>query len=144
MNNWEDKSSFTWSCMRTSVNRAGVLLVLLTAVLITYSNSFSGTFEGDSGALVTQDPRVQHASASNFGLIFTQQYWYPTADSSVYRPLVTLSWMLNYICIGNGERAVGYHAINLALHLANVVLAWFVALAIWNDALPAFFTTAIF
>jgi pentatricopeptide repeat protein len=52
--------------------------------------------------------------------------------------------MLNYICIGNGERAAGYHAINLALHLANVVLAWFVALAIWNDALPAFFTTAIF
>jgi tetratricopeptide (TPR) repeat protein len=117
---------------------------LLVLVLVAYSNSFSGGLEGDSGPLVTQDPRVQHATRANLALVFTQHYWYPTADSAVYRPLVTLSWMFNYVLLGNGERASGYHAVNLALHMANVMLAWLLALEIWKKPLPAFFTAAIF
>src|SRR5262249_3033965 len=88
--------------------------------------------------------RVQQITRANLALIFTQQYWYPTADSGVYRPLVTLSWMLNYALLGNGKRAAGYHVVNLALHLANVILAWLLALEIWKKSLAAFFTAAIF
>lgn len=124
--------------------RAGPAGLLLALVLVTYSNSFSGGFEGDSGPLVTQDPRIQQATRANFGQIFTQQYWYPTADSGVYRPLVTLSWMFNYVLLGNREHATGYHAVNLMLHMANVILAWLLALEIWKKPLAAFFTAAIF
>ncbi len=113
-------------------------------MLVTYSNSFSGGFEGDSGPIVTQDPRVQHASRANLGLVFSQQDRYPTADSGVYRPMVTLSWMFNYVWLGNGDRAGGYHAVNLALHLANVLLAWLIALEVWKRPIAAFFTAAIF
>lgn len=118
--------------------------MLLALVLAAYSNSFSGVLEGDSGPLVTQDKRVQQATRANFELILSQQYWYPTADSGVYRPSVTLSWMFNYVLLGNGEHASGYHAVNLALHMANVILAWLLALEIWKKPLAAFFTAAIF
>src|SRR5262245_46303402 len=124
---------------RGSRRRVGQAALLLALVLVTYSNSFSGGFEGDSGPIVTQDPRVQQASRANLGLVFSQQYWYPTADSGVYRPLVTLSWMFNYVLLGNQDRASGYHAINLTLHMANVLLAWLLALAVWKEPMPAFF-----
>lgn len=127
-----------------SRRRAGQAALLLALVLLTYSNSLSGGFEGDSGPLVTQDPRVQQASRANLGLVFSQQYWYPTADSGLYRPLVTLSWMFNYVVLGNQDRAGGYHAINLALHAANVLLAWLLVLEIWKIRSAAFFTAAIF
>ena len=124
--------------------RVGQAAFLLALVLVTYSNSFSGGFEGDSGPIVTQDPRVQQVSRANLGLVFSQQYWYPTADSGVYRPMVTLSWMFNYVLLGNRDRASGYHAVNLMLHLSNVLLAWLLALEVWKKPMAAFFTAAIF
>lgn len=127
-----------------SQRRAGQAALLLALVLVTYSNSCSGGFEGDSGPIVAQDPRVQQVSRANLVLVFSQQYWYPTADSGLYRPMVTLSWMFNYVLLGNRDRASGYHVVNLTLHLSNVLLAWLIALEVWKKPVAAFFTAAIF
>jgi protein O-mannosyl-transferase len=123
---------------------AGGALLLFGLLLATYSNSFAGQFLGDSGAAVLEDPRVHSVTRENLDLIFHQQYWYPTADSGVYRPLVTLSFLFNYAVLGNADRPAGYHWVNLGLHAANVMLVWLLALAIWKRSLPAFFTAAIF
>src|SRR6266850_5438600 len=118
-------------------------LLLLGLVLATYANSFDGAFLGDSGAIVLEDPRVREVNRDNLALIFRQHYWYPTADANVYRPLVTLSFLLNYAVLGNADRPAGYHWVNLGLHACNVILAWILALTIWRRQLPAFFTAAI-
>src|SRR5262245_4279275 len=122
------------------------LLVLLLPglILATYANSFDGAFLGDSGAVVLEDPRIREVNRDNLALIFRQQYWYPTADSGVYRPLVTLSFLLNYSVLGNDGRPAGYHWVNLGLHAGNVFLVWLLALTIWKQPLAAFFTAAIF
>src|ERR1700716_64342 len=86
----------------------GAALLLLALVLVTYANSFAGGFWGDSGAVVLEDPRMHEVSPGNLALILRQQYWYPTADSGVYRPLVTLSFLFNYAILGNAERPAGY------------------------------------
>lgn len=118
---------------------------LLALTIATYSGSFSGVIEGDAAALVSTDSRVHTATLENLHLIATQTYWSSiTSQSNVYRPLVTLSWMLNYVGFGNRDRALGYHVVNLALHLINVVLAWLVILRIWGDLLPAFLAAAVF
>jgi tetratricopeptide (TPR) repeat protein len=119
-------------------------LLLLALTMAVYANSLSGLFLGDSGAVVLEDPRVREVSRDNLGLIFTQQYWYPTANSGLYRPLVNLSFLLNYAVLGNAGRPAGYHWINLAFHAANVMLVWLLALTIFKQRLPAFFTAAIF
>ncbi len=124
--------------------RAGAALLLLALVFVTYANSFAGEFLADSGAVVLEDPRVHEVSRDNLDLIFRQQYWYPTADSGVYRPLVTLSFLFNYAILGNAGRPAGYHWVNLVLHAANVMLVWLLALTVWKRPLPAFFTAAIF
>src|SRR5260370_15461267 len=123
---------------------SGAALLLLTLVLVTYANSFAGAFLGDSGALILEDPRVHEVSRDNLDLILKQQYWYPTADSGIYRPLVTLSFLFNYAVLGNAGYSAGYHWVNLGLHAANVILVWLLALTVWKRPLAAFFTAAIF
>jgi hypothetical protein len=120
------------------------VLLLLALVVVTYANSFAGQFLGDSGAVVLEDPRVHQVSRHNLDLILREQYWYPTADSGLYRPLVTLSFLFNYAALGNADRPAGYHWVNLGLHAANVVLVWLLSLTVWKRPLPAFFTAAIF
>ena len=120
------------------------LLLLLALTLVTYANSFGGAFLGDSGAVVLEDPRVHQVNGDNLALIFREQYWYPTADSGVYRPLVTLSFLLNYAVLGNADRPGGYHWVNLGLHGGNVILVWLLAMTVWERRLAAFFTAAIF
>jgi len=120
------------------------VLLLLTLTAVTYSNSFSGIIEGDASALVHQDARVHAFTAQNLHLIATRTYWSSITSSTVYRPLVTLSWMLNYVGFGNEDRALGYHVFNLVMHLINVVLAWLLILSITRKELAAFWAAAIF
>src|SRR5271163_4252307 len=99
---------------------AAVALLLLT--LLAFSNSFSTGFALDNQMLLLGDTRVQTASASNVALIVRHTYWWPNGESGLYRPLTTLSYLLNYAILGNGNRSAGYHWINFLLHAANVVL----------------------
>src|ERR1700722_9019634 len=117
---------------------------LLPPTAVTYSTSFSGVIEGDASALVRQDARVHALTPQNLHLIATRTYWSSITSSTVYRPLVTLSWMMNYVGFGNQDRALGYHVFNLVVHLINAVLAWLLILAIAGEELPAFWAAAIF
>jgi protein O-mannosyl-transferase len=121
-----------------------LVALLLVLTLATYSNSFSGIIEGDASALVHSDARIHSFTPENLRLIGSRTYWSSITSSTVFRPLVTLSWMMNYVWFGNGERAFGYHVFNLTLHLINVILAWLLLLQILGDALPAFWAAAIF
>src|SRR5271154_2228586 len=120
------------------------LCALLALTIATYSDSFSGIIEGDAAALVSTDARVHSATLENLRLIATRTYWSSVTSSSVYRPLVTLSWMMNYAGFRNKDRALGYHVVNLALHWINVILAWLLIRRIWGDPLLAFLAAAVF
>ena len=100
------------------------VLVLGLATLLAYANSFSAGFALDNKTLLLEDPRIQSASAANFDLILRHTYWWPNGESGLYRPLTTLSYLLNYTILGNGNHPAGYHWINLLLHMANVLLVF--------------------
>ena len=89
--------------------------------LLAFSNSFSTGFALDNHLLLN-DTRIQAATSSNIGQIFSHTYWWPNGESGLYRPLTTLSYLLNYAILGNADHPAGYHWINFALHLANVFL----------------------
>jgi len=99
----------------------GLALGLLT--LFAYGNSFTAGLTLDNKVVLGEDPRIREWSAQNLKLIFTENYWWPSSASDLYRPLTTLSYLFNYAVLGNGNRVAGYHAVNLLLHWAN---AWLV------------------
>src|SRR5215471_11160406 len=115
---------------------------LCLLVIAVYANGLGGGFAGDSRGLILADTRVHDASAENLGLIFTHTYWWPYGESGLYRPFTTLSYLFNYAILGNGESADGYHAVNLLLHCANVILVFFLARRFTRQLWPSAFLAA--
>ena len=122
------------------------LAALVVVTLLAFSNSFSTGFALDNQVLLLSDTRIQTASAANIGLIIHHTYWWPNGESGLYRPLTTLTYLLNYAILGNGDHPAGYHWINFFLHTANVILWFFLVLRLMkgrDHAVPAAFFAAM-
>src|SRR5690349_21563608 len=85
-------------------------LLLLTATLLAFGGSLWSGFHFDDYSMFS-DPAM--ASASGWMEMFTLRQT---------RPLTFLTLWINYAIEGNGS-AIGYHVVNLGLHLAAVALA---------------------
>jgi tetratricopeptide (TPR) repeat protein len=118
--------------------------VLLVVVGVAYSNFFVAGFALDNKFIILEDPRLRQATKQNIRLILTEDYWWPKAISGLYRPLTTLSYLFNYAVLDNADHAVGYVAINLALHWLNTVLVYFMVLVVLKHFWPALCTAAVF
>jgi tetratricopeptide (TPR) repeat protein len=75
---------------------AFVALMLAMLVGITYSNSFQSLWTLDNKYIIQLDPRNKLATYDNFSLVWTQDYWWPKGISGLYRPIPTLSYLLNW------------------------------------------------
>jgi protein O-mannosyl-transferase len=104
-----------------------VTLGLCTLAFLAFSNSFFAGLALDNQVLLLGDPRIRQATAQNIGQIFQHTYWWPHGEAGLYRPLTTLTYLLNYAILGNGADSTGYHWINLALHAINVLLVYALA-----------------
>ena len=85
--------------------------VLVAATLAAYANTFAVPFVFDDVAAITQNPSLAH---------FSTAFFPPDGLSVSGRPLANLSFALNYAI--SGESVWSYHAVNLALHVANTLL----------------------
>ncbi len=84
---------------------------LVVATTLAYANTFSVPFVFDDIAAITQNPSLAN---------FVTALFPPDALSVTGRPLANLSLALNYAL--SRESVWSYHALNLALHLANTLL----------------------
>jgi tetratricopeptide (TPR) repeat protein len=111
-------------------------------VLVVYANSFDAGFTLDNAQLILKDARVHAVSVANVARIWQHSYYWPSGEAGIYRPFTTLTYLLNYAVLGNGESPAGYHWINLLLHLCNVLLVFRIAaLSVGGLWLPAFIAT---
>lgn len=119
------------------LHRHGLIVAALWAlVLLAYANSFRDGFPFDNRAAVVMDERIHSATAENIHLILTQDYW-PKQPAGLYRPITSLSYLFNYVILGNGSNPAGYHVVNLALHALNVALVYALGLLLFERRLWA-------
>ena len=116
---------------------------LCAIAFIVYANALRGGFTFDSRQLVLQDPRVHAVTSENVGNILGHTYWWPYGESGLYRPATTLTYLLNYAVLGSAEKPASYHAFNLLLHAANVLLVWLLVSRVIGDDAAAFAAAAI-
>ncbi len=119
----------------------GAALCALT--ILAYSNSFSAGFAFDNKPLILEDQRVHAATSENLDLILHRTYWWPRAEAGLYRPVTTLSYLLNYAVLGNAEKPFGYHCFNLLLQIANVLLVYLLAAHFIRKLWPPVFVAAL-
>lgn len=123
---------------------AVVVVVLTALVAAAYGNSLQGGFPYDNRSQILDDVRLQAVTADNVRRLFTEDLWWPRAVSGLYRPITKVTFLANYAVLGNGDRPLGYHLVNLALHLLNAVLVYRLALDIGMPLMPASWTAAFF
>jgi tetratricopeptide (TPR) repeat protein len=116
---------------------------LCAVTLAAYANSLGLGLALDAKRLVLEDSRVQEWSARNLSLILKTPYWYPRLTDRLYRPATTFSFLLNYTVLGSGTSPLGYHAVNLALHLVNVLLVFELARRAIQQRMAAWFAAAL-
>ena len=109
------------------------LALLFVLVLAAYSNSFDAGFVYDNESAILEDARVHQANLHNVQRIFTEGYWVGQPTTDLYRPVTTLSYLLNYAVLGNGTNPAGYHWVNLVLHAANVSLVYALGILVFGD-----------
>ena len=98
--------------------RLGPALVLLGAVALAYCNSLSNSFHFDDQHSLVENPAIrQLANSAQF--FVDPQLFSRTVGSEMYRPLVLLSYALNYQLGGYEVR--GYRLANIGFHLGT---AW--------------------
>ena len=66
-----------------------VYLGLGLLILVFYFNSFTSALLFDSEIIIKMDPRIRAVTSSNISQILTRDYWYPSQQSVLYRPLTT-------------------------------------------------------
>jgi protein O-mannosyl-transferase len=120
-------------------------LVLGLAALGAYANSFDAGFAVDNKPIILEAARVHEASWRNFRDVLSSDYWAPGGAVGEYRPLATLSYMLNWAVLGNADRPLGYHVVNLLLHWLNALLVYALGLRVLRlAAVTAFFVALLF
>ena len=105
-------------------DRTRWLLLPLLLSLGVWSSSFSNGFVWDDHVLIEKN--VANLSSFSFSSIFGQDFWTTETDagsSNYYRPLVTLSYVIDYALFGVSSS--GFHVTNVILHSLNVALLFF-------------------
>jgi tetratricopeptide (TPR) repeat protein len=119
------------------------LSVLWCLAALAYANSFRAGLIYDNRFVLMQDSRIRQVTEENVHLILTKDYWYKNSVTSLYRPLTTLSYLFNHAILGNGDAPAGYHAVNLALHAANIALVYLAGWLVLAEFWPAFAMAAL-
>ena len=110
-------------------------------VLIIYATSLDNPFQYDDAHSIVDNPHIR--SLANIPSFFTDPTMFSEdAASSMYRPLVLVSYGLNH-ALGGYEPA-GYHLVNLLVHVVNLLLVYVLVRLLGRSSIQALVAAAIF
>lgn len=112
--------------------------------LLAYANSFRAAFTLDSVVIIAQDLRLRALSAENLGRILRENYWHTYSLTALYRPLTTLSYLVNWSVLGGEADPTGYHWVNFFLHWINASLVLILAHRLTASLPSAFVAGMVF
>ncbi len=115
------------------------VLIISLLCIIAYSNTLNNAYLHDDRANFLNNNMIK--SLKNLPKLFSPEY-FALAQEKTYRPVVTLSYFINYfICKLNKP---GWHITNMVFHLGNAILVYLLFLFILNDEKTAFITSLFF
>ena len=127
---------------RPAMRHALLLAAVIGFTYLAYANSFHVPFLVDNADIILNDTRVHAVTAEHLHRILTQQYW-EISNTGLYRPLLTMSFLFNYVVLGNGADPYGYHWSNFILHAVNIALVYALGLAIFKRIPVALLMSAL-
>ena len=126
---------FTYITSRWN-RRTALAAVLLLALFAFYPSLENGFTNWDDGNYLLENPLVRSLAPANVAHIFTRLH------SGLYKPLVIFSFAVEYHFFGYNPLV--YHVVNLAFHLANCALVFFIVERLSVGFGVAFITALLF
>ena len=105
---------------------------------LVFVNSLWNGFALDDAFIIVDNPAIRRLS--NLRGIFATGYWVEQKD--LYRPLIILSYALNYALAGLAP--FPYHLVNVLLHAGNCALVYLLVLALFRTRALALAAAAAF
>ncbi len=126
------------------LNNRFAYLILAVISVVFYLNTLTYDFVWDDRFLILENPYIQDSRLLSEGLVsdFWANYQDPRRFRNYYRPIVTLSYFVDYALWG--EDPAGYHATNIFLHMANVLLVFGIGCILLRSREAAFVAAAVF
>jgi hypothetical protein len=112
------------------------VLALVAAVVTVYANGLAGGFVWDDELVVVKDPATRSLRSA------LDLFLAPDVVKPYYRPLTRLSFVIDHAVFG--MRPLGFHLVNLALHVANVVVLHGLLLSLFSAPGLAFAAALLF
>ena len=107
------------------------ILLIIVLGFIVYSNSLSNPFTYDDMYNIVDNSFIK--DLKNIKDLFTTKYFVLAQESS-YRPVVTLSYFINYsLCKLN---VIGWHIVNVLFHVVNGVVIYLLICLITKNIRP--------
>ena len=122
------------------IQRKSWLWIVLAVSVGVYLNAFGHQFVYDDAQIIRDNVRIR--SLGNLSELWTTNYWGEFGDRGLYRPLVLLTFALNYAL--TGLETWSYVAANIALHAAVSLLLVLLASALGAPAKVAGLTGLLF
>jgi Tfp pilus assembly protein PilF len=122
---------------------ATVFLILILLASLPYVNSLANSFVYDDRQQVLENPYVH--SFRYIGRIFGSTVWSFEGAQGVtnyYRPLMTFAYLVGYKIYS--RIPFGFHLMNLALHVAVVLLVFLVTERLFHDRLISLIASGLF
>jgi tetratricopeptide (TPR) repeat protein len=116
-----------------------IFSALLLAVFLAYGNSIKGQFIWDDKPLISENPLLRDPIF--WGKAFTAEL-YEGSRANYYRPLLTISFIVNSLILGLGPS--GYHLINILLHFFVGYLLYLLLEKITGSLSVSFVASLIF
>ncbi len=121
--------------MRRRLRDAVPAIALVAIAFAVYANAIPGGFVWDDEHIVVGNPDTRDLSALPRVLLS------PDETRPYYRPLNRASYLLDYQLFGMDPR--GFHAVNVALHAASVLLLYAFGRRLFRARAPAFLAAAL-
>ncbi|MDA0337908.1 MAG: hypothetical protein O2782_22295, partial [bacterium] len=97
------------------------VVVIAVAVVATFANVFGNSWHYDDLHAITQNPHLQSLQDPLRFLLDPTQFS-RDADKAMFRPLLLISFALNFAW--SGLQTWSWHLVNLGLHLACTLVLW--------------------
>ena len=115
------------------------ILIIVCLSLLNYLNSLSNKFVYDDEFVIVNNYFIK--TWDNFPRLFNKDY-FRYAEELSYRPVVTLSYFIDYSIWGLNP--FGFHLTNLLLHTLNSVLIFFLFTYFLNNRTVSFVAALLF
>jgi len=123
---------------KISQNNIALVCIIVLLGILAHAGTLSSPFKTlDDNFSIVNNPDIK--DPSGMGKIFTKSFF---GGGHYYRPMVSLSFWVEYQCFG--LRPFFYNLTNVGLHLAVAVIVFFLMLLLLEDRVVSFFVSLLF